>query len=258
MKQSRQILIAAVTATLAACATTPQTVPELEQARTRVQSLAENPGATGTANRDLTAARAALARAEEERQRILLQSREREAAQARQAAQTAEQQAQTLREAELQARAELESLQQEFASLQAEQTNRGMVLTLGDVLFDVDEATLKPGAESTIDRLAEFLQRNEAMRIRIEGHTDSTGSEEYNRELSRERAQAVADALAAHQVPPSRVAVLPRGESYPVASNATAAGRQENRRVEIVFSNETGSFVQTQDAPPETLPPPGG
>jgi len=273
--------IGIVGAALAACATTPERMQEIEQARARVEALAQNPGATGSANRDLTAARAALARAEQaheagedrevvahlayladrraeiglarideaearqlisqaeaERNRVLLQARERDARAAREEAVASQQ-------AALQARAELESMQQQFAALQAKQTSRGMVLTLGDVLFDTDQATLKPGAAVTIDRLADFLGRNENMRIRVEGHTDSTGSDEYNSELSRRRAQAVADALGAQNIPVSRIEVMGRGEGFPVASNDSAAGRQQNRRVEIVFSNESGTFAQS-------------
>jgi outer membrane protein OmpA-like peptidoglycan-associated protein len=272
----------AITALVTACATTPETVPELDRARSRVQALAENPLAQQAASRELTAARGALAQAEQaleerqdhesvvhlaylaeqraelgliriddaqareriakaeaERNKVLLESRE---AQAR----VAEQEAQASRSQALQARVELESLQQQYAALAAKKTDRGMVMTLGDVLFDTDQATLKPGAAETIDRLADFLARNESTRIRIEGHTDSTGSDAYNSELSRRRAQAVADALAAHAVSATRVEVVGRGEGFPVATNETSAGRQQNRRVEIVFSDPEGELSPSQ------------
>jgi outer membrane protein OmpA-like peptidoglycan-associated protein len=286
------ILIAALA--IAACATTPERMQEIEQARARVESLAQNPGAGGSANKDLSAARAALtqaeqaheagedreivvhlaylanrraelglvrieeaaarariAKAEAERNRVRLEARERDA-------RAAQEEAQTSRQAAVQARAELESMQREFAALKARQTTRGMVLTLGDVLFDTDHATLKPGAAVTIDRLAEFLNRNQEMRIRVEGHTDSTGSDAYNSQLSQLRAQAVADALAAQNVSEARVEVQGRGEGFPVASNATSAGRQQNRRVEILFSNQSGTFTQVPETPPSTPQPPGG
>jgi outer membrane protein OmpA-like peptidoglycan-associated protein len=278
---------------LTACATTPERIQEIEQARARVESLAQNPGTTGSANKDLSAARAALSRAEQaleagedreivvhlayladrraelglvrieeaeareriakaeaERNRVRLEAREREA-------RAAQEEAQVSRQAAVQARAELETMQREFAALQARQTARGMVLTLGDVLFDTDQATLKPGAAVTIDRLADFLSRNEEMRIRVEGHTDSTGSDAYNSQLSQQRAQAVADALAAQNVSSTRVEVQGRGEGFPVASNASSAGRQQNRRVEILFSNQTGTFTQVPETPPAGPQPPG-
>lgn len=266
-------------AVLAACATTTKTSPELDRARARVQALAENPLAQQAASRDLTASRGALAQAEQalqdredretvvhfaylaeqraelglarvdeaesrqriekaesEREKVLLETRE---AQAR----AAEQAAQASRSEALQARAELETLQQQYAALAAKKTERGMVMTLGDVLFDTDQATLKPGATEIITRLADFLSRNETTRIRIEGHTDSTGDDAYNTELSRRRAQAVADALAARSIPATRIEVVGRGEGFPVATNDTSAGRQQNRRVEIVFSDPEGGLT---------------
>ena len=285
MNYFARIALGTVVALLAACATAPETLPELEQARSRVETLAQNPMAQQAASRDLTAARGALAQAEQalkdrndretvvhlsylaeqraelglarideaeareriekaeaERDKVLLASREAKARAAEQAAQAAEQAAQASQSEALQARAELESLQQQYAALAAKKTERGMVMTLGDVLFDTDEATLKPGAAEIIDRLADFLARNETTRIRIEGHTDSTGDDAYNTELSRRRAQAVADALLTHSIPATRVEVIGRGEGFPVATNDTSAGRQQNRRVEIVFSDPEGGL----------------
>ena len=278
MNYLARMTLGAAVALLVACATTPETVPELEQARSRVQALEQNPLAQQAASRDLTASRGALAQAEQalqdrqdretvvhlaylaeqradvglarideaesrqriekaeaERDKVLLESREAKARAAEQAAQASQSEA-------LQARAELESLQQQYAALAAKKTERGMVMTLGDVLFDTDEATLKPGATEIIDRLADFLSRNEATRVRVEGHTDSTGDDAYNTELSRRRAQAVADALLTHSIPATRVDVVGRGEGYPVATNDTSAGRQQNRRVEIVFSDPEGEL----------------
>jgi outer membrane protein OmpA-like peptidoglycan-associated protein len=286
MKRLASILTTAVAATLAACATTPESMPEVDQAKARVETLATHPLTGQAANRELTAARGALAQAEQalaegedeelivhlaylaerradigltrveeaearqritkaeaERNEVLLEARSAEARAAQREAQASQQAAQASRESALQAKAELEELRQDLAELQAKPTERGMVLTLGDVLFDTAQATLKPGANQTIDQLAEFLQKNEDTRIRIEGHTDSRGSDEYNRELSKERADSVASALEAEGVPPSRFEVLGRGEGYPVASNDSAAGRQQNRRVEIVFSDPAGSFT---------------
>jgi outer membrane protein OmpA-like peptidoglycan-associated protein len=121
------------------------------------------------------------------------------------------------------------------------------VLTLGDVLFDTNKATLKPGADQRIDRLATFLQKNPNERLIIEGYTDSTGSEEYNQELSQRRAQAVAEVLAGQGIPASRYQVVGKGQAFPVASNATPAGRQQNRRVEVVFSDQAGRFAEAPE-----------
>jgi outer membrane protein OmpA-like peptidoglycan-associated protein len=279
MNHLARMTIGAAVAVLAACATTPDTIPELDEARARVQTLEQNPLAQQAASRDLTASRGALAQAEQalqdrqdrerivhlaylaeqraelglarideaesrqriekaeaERDKVLLEAREAKARAAEQAAQASQSEA-------LQARAELESLQQQYAALAAKKTDRGMVMTLGDVLFDTDEATLKPGATEIITRLADFLSRNETTRIRVEGHTDSTGDDAYNTELSRRRAQAVADALMTRSIPGNRVEVIGRGEGFPVATNDTSAGRQQNRRVEIIFSDPEGELT---------------
>ncbi|MCM5682707.1 OmpA family protein [Schlegelella sp. S2-27] len=133
-----------------------------------------------------------------------------------------------------------QQLEQELQQLQARNTDRGMVITLQDVLFDVGEATLKPGAERTLRRVAEVLNRHPERRLLIEGYTDSTGSESYNMELSRRRAEAVEHALMRHGVQGQRIDIQPQGEAYPVADNNTSAGRQMNRRVELLFSDEQG------------------
>jgi outer membrane protein OmpA-like peptidoglycan-associated protein len=135
-----------------------------------------------------------------------------------------------------------QELADELAELQARETPRGMVLTLGDVLFDTDSATLKAGAESVIDRLAAFMHDNPQHRLMIEGHTDSRGSDAYNIMLSDERADAVRDGLLERGVSPDRMEIRALGEAYPVATNESAAGRQENRRVEIVVSDAQGEF----------------
>ena len=112
-----------------------------------------------------------------------------------------------------------------------------MVLTLGDVLFDTGKSTLKPGALRTLDKLASFLQKNPEQKIRIEGHTDSVGSEESNIALSQRRADAVRQALLDKGVSEAQMEATGLGEAYPVASNNTKAGKQQNRRVEVLFLN---------------------
>ena len=206
-------------------------------------------------------ARQQVARAQEDRNKILLDSRTREAQNAQAQAQNAQAQAQNAQAQaqDAQARAEqaknealaaqsqLASTQQQLADLQAKKTDRGMVLTLGDVLFDTGQATLKPGADLVIGRLATFLTANPQTKIMIEGHTDSRGSDEYNEGLSERRAQAVANALAVRGVSQDSLRTMGRGKAYPVASNDTPEGRQQNRRVEIVFSDPTGQFAQVSN-----------
>ena len=118
------------------------------------------------------------------------------------------------------------------------------MLTLGDVLFDTGRATLKPGADRTIDRLAQALKDNPNTKVQIEGHTDSVGGDDYNMALSERRADAVSDALRMRGVPSDRYEAKGLGKDFPVASNSTAEGRQQNRRVEIIFSDDSGRFAQ--------------
>lgn len=138
--------------------------------------------------------------------------------------------------------AENQRLRDELADLEAESTTRGLVLTLGDVLFDTDRAELKPGASKTMDRLAQFLRDYPERELWIEGHTDARGDDAYNQALSERRADAVRNALVARGIDADRLYAVGVGEAYPVATNDTVAGRQENRRVEIVISDRNGEF----------------
>jgi outer membrane protein OmpA-like peptidoglycan-associated protein len=206
-------------------------------------------------------ARQEVARAQEDRNKILLDSRTREArnaqAQAQDAqakaqnaqadAQSAQAQADLAKNAALAAQAQLASTQQQLADLQAKKTDRGMVVTLGDVLFDTGQATLKPGADLVIGRLATFLNANPQTKIMIEGHTDSRGTDEYNDALSERRARAVSNALSVRGVSQDSLRTMGRGKAYPVASNDTPEGRQQNRRVEIIFSDASGQFAQASN-----------
>ncbi|MGQ9364711.1 OmpA family protein [Azospirillum sp. ST 5-10] len=136
-------------------------------------------------------------------------------------------------------------LERQIRELQAEQTERGLVMTLGDVLFATGRADLTPGAMNRVDRLAAFLQRYPARTVRIEGHTDSTGGSATNLHLSEERAAAVQQALVARGISPSRITAVGYGAAQPVASNSSDAGRQANRRVEIVIPDE-GTFAENR------------
>ena len=136
------------------------------------------------------------------------------------------------------ARARAKTLEEQLADLKAKQTDRGMVLTLGDVLFDTGRAELNAGAARTLDQLATFLTQNPERTIEIEGYTDSVGSDGLNQVLSERRAIAVKNAMLDRGIAANRIAARGYGESRPVASNGNAAGRQQNRRVEIVFAGK--------------------
>ncbi len=187
--------------------------------------------------------------AQTQRDRIVLASRTREVDQARISAERAKmgaeaamQQAAAARQQSEASRQRAGALEDELSALKAKQTDRGMVLTLGDVLFDTGRASLKPGAMRTVDDLAAFMQQHPDRKVLIEGYTDSVGGESLNQDLSQRRADAVRDALTRRNVAFERVQVHGLGERYPVASNDTGAGRQQNRRVEVVFSNSGGTF----------------
>jgi len=164
------------------------------------------------------------------------------AAQAQAQAQAAQQQAAATQEqnaALMQRAAVLEAL---LVELQAVKTERGYIVTIGDVLFATDKATLTPNGMSTLRKLADVMQQNPNRTVLVEGFTDSTGSSSYNQELSQRRAEAVASALSSMGVPRDRIAMKAYGEAFPVASNNSASERQRNRRVEIVLSNEGASI----------------
>ncbi len=128
-------------------------------------------------------------------------------------------------------------LQQQLDDLNARPTDRGIVLTLGDVLFTSGKAELKPGAAGHLGKLALFLDKYPDRTVLIEGHTDSIGTDDYNVDLSRRRAEAVRDYLTGQGIGAVRLTTAGRGKSEPVADNASASGREQNRRVEVVISN---------------------
>ncbi len=138
---------------------------------------------------------------------------------------------------------EVEKLKKE---LNAEITERGLVMTLGDLLFDTGGAVLKDGAYLNLDKLAEFLKTYRDRTVIIEGHTDNVGSDRTNQALSEDRAETVKDYLVSEGVDPSRIETYGMGKSGPVTSNRTASGRQKNRRVEVIISNPPVS--ETQDS----------
>ena len=134
------------------------------------------------------------------------------------------------------AQQQAELLKQQLAALQATQTERGMLVTLGDVLFEFNRAEVKPGAQVSLRKLADFLQQNPTRQILIEGHTDSIGSAESNNLLSRRRADAVNAALIGMGMAARRATAVGYGEDYPIADNATDTNRALNRRVEVYIA----------------------
>jgi outer membrane protein OmpA-like peptidoglycan-associated protein len=208
--------------------------------------------ARAVAERQLSEAR--VQQAQSERERVRADVRSREAQQERQRAMTAQDQLQrqqaeatlAMESARTQAQEAAERnrrLEAELQELQAKQTARGLVITLGDVLFDTDRAELRDGSLRSLQRIAAVLRDHPERRVLIEGHTDAQGSASYNLELSERRAEAVRRALTAQGVSPAQIDVRALGQGNPVATNDTAAGRQLNRRVEIIFSDGTGAFL---------------
>jgi outer membrane protein OmpA-like peptidoglycan-associated protein len=202
------------------------------------------------------AAESDIAHARQEVTSVQLQARTAEADRARQDAANAQAQAADAQAQADAARQQAQQAQQQNVALQehaarleallvelhAVKTERGYVVTIGDVLFDLDKASLKAEGISTLRKLADVMQQNPERTVLVEGFTDSTGTASHNQELSQRRANTVATALASMGVERERVAMRAYGEAFPVAPNDTSANRQRNRRVEIVLSNEGASI----------------
>jgi outer membrane protein OmpA-like peptidoglycan-associated protein len=152
-------------------------------------------------------------------------------------AQTARAEAETAKQAAAEATAREKQLREEMSELQARETARGLEMTLGDILFDVGKATLKPGAMKNLYRLVTFLKEYPDRAVLVEGHTDSSGSDATNLALSQQRADSVRSFLIENGIEPGRVLARGYGKAYPVAGNDTAEGRQKNRRVDVVILN---------------------
>jgi outer membrane protein OmpA-like peptidoglycan-associated protein len=282
MKSSNRVVLSlAVAAVLSACSAAPPRNESLEAARTMVPEVERSPRA-GVAAADVANARTSLdaanrlaeskarvpdihfeatnavlsaqianekiltaqaneeiARGTAERQAVLLQARERESQR------NADQATDARRQADA-AESRADSLESQLADLKVKKTERGLVLTLGDVLFDTNQATLKPGAYGTLDRLAMALREQSGRKVLIEGHTDNVGSDENNQGLSERRAQSVQLALTQRGVARNQTTALGKGENFPVASNDSADGRQSNRRVELIFTEDQARIAADQ------------
>ena len=203
------------------------------------------------------AAEAVVANASAKRDEVRLEARTAEADAAKQQAaaaqqqaamaqQTAEQQAAALAAATANAahdKALIAQQQQQLKELNAKQTNRGLVITLGDVLFATNKAQLSPGGMRNVQKLADYLKESPQRKVLIEGYTDSTGNPKLNQVLSEQRADAVRTALLEMGISNDRISTHGYGEAYPVASNNNNAGRQLNRRVEIILSDDNGKII---------------
>lgn len=143
------------------------------------------------------------------------------------------------------AKAESDQLMKELANLKAQQTERGIVLTIGDVLFATGKADLSPDANQSVAKLAEFLKKSPNRNVLIEGHTDSVGKDDSNLALSQKRADSVKARLVGDGIAPARITTVGYGKKFPVASNDTKAGKAQNRRVDVVILNE-GVKAETQ------------
>lgn len=184
------------------------------------------------------------------RDHVLLIARTAEADAAKQelavVAETADQQAAALAIASANAERDQALIVQQEMQLQAlsaQKTERGLVITLGDVLFSTNKAQLESGGMHKLHQLADFLKQYPQRKVLVEGYTDSTGSNDLNQELSDRRANAVQTVLLDMGIRSDRVATRGYGEAFPVASNDSAASRQLNRRVEIILSDGNGNIA---------------
>lgn len=209
---------------------------KIDTARARAEGkLAENQMAALATERDRTqldarTREANMAKSDAEQAKMLADQAAMAAEQQRQQTALAMQQADA-------ARMQTEEYRRLVIELQAKETDRGLVMTLGDILFTTAQADLKPGAMARLDKLVAFLTKYPDHNALVEGHTDSVGGEQYNMQLSQRRADAVKGYLQSHGVASTRLAAVGKGKGLPVASNQNAAGRQQNRRVEIVLQN---------------------
>ncbi|MBC3776841.1 OmpA family protein [Pseudomonas sp. SWRI99] len=232
---------------LTGCAATPEN-PQLVEARQRFSDLQSKPESSTLAALETQDALTALGKAEQK------SIQDRRAPEIDQLAYLARQKIALAEQTILGRKAEaglstidvqrtqvrLDVRTQQLKALQAmnaKQTSRGEVITFGDVLFDTGKASLKPGNQRNLQRLADFLLNNPERKVRIEGFTDSVGSDVFNQTLSERRAESVAFALERLGVGMNRMATEGYGKRYPVADDTTAQSRQLNRRVEVIISN---------------------
>src|SRR6476659_3321417 len=212
---------------------------ELAQ-RTAESSRRQSEESRRSAEASQRSAEAALREAEASQRSA--EAAQRQAAAERQAALDAQKNAEAARQQAQEAESRARQLEAQLKDLEAKKTDRGMVVTLGDVLFDTNQAQLKPGGLRNVQKLADFCKQYPQRKVMIEGFTDSTGSKGRNQELSEKRADSVRTALLGMGIGAERMTVRGYGDSYPVAGNDTASGRQLNRRVEVIVSDDSGNI----------------
>jgi outer membrane protein OmpA-like peptidoglycan-associated protein len=250
MKRNQLMIPAllAVTVALAACSTPPNA--NLEQARTNYTGLQADPQASKVAALETKEASDYLDKADQAYrdkedatkvdQLAYLTNQRVEVAKQTIALRTAE--ANLKNTSAQRAEARLEGRDQQIKqlkdSLNARQTERGTLVTFGDVLFATDKAELKSNGLMNINKLAQYLQENPDRKVIVEGYTDSTGTASHNQSLSERRADSVRAALVKMGVDPARIVAQGYGKEYPVADNTSTSGRAMNRRVEVTISND--------------------
>jgi len=189
---------------------------------------------------------ARVAAGQAERDKIQLAARTRDVDNAKMATSAALGQRDQATEQAARSQADAARLQAEVDQLKATPTPRGLVLTLGDVLFDTGRAELNPGSARKLDQLAQFLNEHRERRVQIDGFTDSVGTDSYNQDLSQRRADAVKSSLMVRGIDSSRIGSQGYGKGFPVANNVDSGGRQLNRRVEVVIGGENGAPISAR------------
>lgn len=276
--KARILVVATLTTALAACSSVPERNSSLDQARSRYVSAQANPQINALAPDELKSAGESLRVAEKAMtdgsptttvdhlaymtaQRVVI-AQETASSRASQAittgaaaerdklrlgmrtaeADSAQRQLVQSQQTVQRSDARISSLESELKELNAKATPRGMVVTLGDVLFKTGQSQLQPASAIDLAKLADFFKRNAERTASIEGHTDSVGSASANHTLSERRANAVMTALVQLGVPADRLRTQAFGEENPTASNDNTTGRQMNRRVEIVFASQSAAI----------------
>ncbi len=214
-------------------------------------AIAEDTGASRSAQ-----AVVAGAAAERDRLRLALRTREADTAQEQKSAAEAVSATKTVQLAQSEAATQAEryrvarrdakvsDLESQLHDMNARYTDRGVVITLGELLFDTGASQLRPEGQNRMDQLVDFMKRYPERHASIEGYTDNVGKAAYNQALSDRRANAVMAALIQLGVPGSQLSIQAFGEEHPAAPNSTAAGRQMNRRVEVVFARAAGELAR--------------
>ena len=213
------------------------------EARTKEARLAQADAANAQRQSEAAMRSADASQRNAEASRLSAQDARMRAAAEGQAARNAMIDAQVARQQSLDAEGRAQQLEAQLRDLEAKKTERGLVITLGDVLFDTNQSQLRSGGVRSVRKLADFFSQYPQRTVMIEGFTDSVGGDSANQQLSERRADSVRTALVGMGVGSERITWRGYGEAYPIAGNDTPAGRQQNRRVEMVVSDEEGRAI---------------